>query len=511
MDLESLGKSPISQDQPTGADVRFEPAFEELQAEVGKLSSVSGPGKVDWGKITILSSEILAEKSKDLLVASYLTVALIYHRQMEGFAIGLKIYHDLLQTFWDRLFPLKMKGRAGAVEWWTEKAEIALKQIKPGALSLERMKSLEETLQKVVDFLSQHLEEPPSFRALQDQLEDLSPPPPEKPKEEPSPPIEKAVRKEPEVVETIATEQDVQKFLNTGFQKIREAMSFLLQKNLSNPLPYRWSRIMAWSMVETLPPATDGKTRILSPPAQTKNIFTELKNKGDHEGIIRSAEGKLPQFIFWVDLNRLVSEGLANLGENYQRAKEVVNQETAFLLHRLPGLENLSFSDGAPFADSETKQWLKEITLKGEGSEEPSSTPASLGIPQDKNLIEKEVEAAQALIKKGKLLEAIEGLQQKFQQSPSQREKLLWRLALTQLLVKNKQVKVALPHLEQILKDIDFYRLEEYDPELAIKSLKAVWIGFSSQSDQPSKEKASEVLQRIAKLDLTEAIRIGKT
>jgi hypothetical protein len=52
--------------------------------------------------------------------------------------------------------------------------------------------------------------------------------------------------------------------------------------------------------------------------------------------------------------------------------------------------------------------------------------------------------------------------------------------------------------------------LEEYDPELALKSLKAVWIGLSSQSDQPSKEKASEVLQRIAKLDLTEAIRIGK-
>ncbi|MBM4348244.1 MAG: type VI secretion system-associated protein TagF, partial [Deltaproteobacteria bacterium] len=195
----------------------------------------------------------------------------------------------------------------------------------------------------------------------------------------------------------------------------------------------------------------------------------------------------------------------------YQKAIEVVNQETAFLLHRLPGLENLSFSDGAPFADSETKQWLKEITLKGGGFEEPSSTPASLGIPQDKNPIEKEVEAAQALIKKGKLLEAIEGLQQKFQQSPSQREKLLWRLALTQLLVKNKQVKVALPHLDQILKEIDFYRLEEYDPELAIKSLKAIWIGFSSQSDQLSKEKASEVLQRIAKLDLAEAIRIGKT
>ena len=511
MDLERLGKEPISQDQPTGVDVRFEPVFEELQAEIGKLSSISGPGNVDWGKITKLSSEILKEKSKDLLVASYLAVALIYHRQIEGFATGLKIYQDLFETFWDRLYPAKMKGRVSAIEWWTEKTEIALKQIKPGALAPEKMKSLEETLQKIEEFLSQHLEEPPAFSAIQDQLKALSPTPPEKSKEEPPPPAEKATRGEPEASEGIATEQDAQKALNYGLQKIREATAFLWQKNLSNPLPYRWSRIMAWSMVEDLPPAIDGKTRIPPPPAQVKNIFSELKNKGDHENLLRSAEGRFPQFIFWIDLNRHVSEGLANLGENYQAAKGEVDRGTAFLLHRLPGLETLSFSDGTPFADPETRQWLKEIAFKGGTVEESSSKDASLIPPQEKNPIEKEVEEAQALIKKGKLLEAMEGLQRKLQRSPSQREKLLWRLALSQLLVKNKQVKVALPHLEQILKEIDFFRLEEYDPEIALKSLKAVWIGLSSQSDQASKEKAFEVFQRIAKLDLTEAIRIGKT
>ena len=510
MNLESLGKQPISQDQPAGADIRFEPLFEELQSEVGKLSSISGPASVDWGKVIKLSSEILAEKSKDLLVASYLAVALIYNRQVEGFAIGLKVYQELLETFWDRLYPAKMKGRAGAIEWWIEKTEGALKQVKQRALPQDQINSLKERLEKIDQFLGQSLEEPPSFNSIQDQLETLSPPPPEKPKEGPPPHAEKATRGEPEAPEALATSHDAQKALNHGLQKIREAIAFLYQENLSNPQPYRWSRIILWSNVEALPPANNGQTRIPPPTAQVKNIFSELRNKGDDEGLIRSAEGRLPQFIFWIDLNRLVSEGLANLGENYQKPKEAVIQETAFLLHRLPDLEHLSFSDGTPFADSETKQWLKEIALKGGGAEEPSSTPASIATPQDKHPIEKEVEEAQALIKKGKLLEAIERLQNKFHHSPSQREKLLWRLAMSQLLVKNKQAKVALPHLDQILKDIDFYRLEEYDPELALKSLKTVWIGLSSQSDQPSKEKASEVLQRIAKLDLTEAIRIGK-
>ncbi|MBM4350572.1 MAG: type VI secretion system protein TssA [Deltaproteobacteria bacterium] len=508
MNLESLGKEPISQDQPTGADIRFEPLFEDLQSEVGKLSSISGPASVDWGKVLKLSSEILSEKSKDLLVASYLAVALIYKQQVEGFAIGLKIYQDLLETFWDRLYPAKTKGRAGAVEWWIEKAEGALKQVKQRTLPQDQINALNERLEKIEEFLGKNLEELPSFNAILDQLETLSPPPPEKPKDTPPPPTEKTTREEPEAPAVPTTPQDAQKILNHGLQKIREAVSFFHQENLSNPQPYRWSRIILWSNVEALPPATNGQTRIPPPPAQVKNIFSELRNKGDNESLIRAAEGRLPQFIFWIDLNRFASEGLANLGENYQKAKESVIQETAFLLNRLPGLEHLSFSDGTPFADSETKQWIKEIAFKRGGAEEPSSQIAT---PQDKHSIEKEVEEAQALIKKGKLLEAIEGLQQKFQHSSSQREKLLWRLAMSQLLVKNKQAKVALPHLEQILKDIDFYRLEEYDPELAIKSLKAVWIGFSSQSDQPSKEKASEVLQRIAKLDLTEAIRIGKT
>ncbi len=513
MNLEALGKEPISEAQPTGTDFRFEPLFEELQGEVGKLSSLSGPGSVDWGKVIKLSSEILAEKSKDLLAASYLAVGLIYQKQIEGFAIGLKIYQELLETFWERLYPAKMKGRAGAIEWWVEKTEAALNQVKERTIPQDQIHLLNEQLGKIEEFLNQHLEEPPSLRPIWDQLDSLSPPPPpppEKPKEEaPSPAPEKPSRPEPEAPVMIASAPDAQKALNQGIQKIREAVAFLHQDSLSNPLPYRWNRIILWANVDAPPPATNHQTRIPPPPGQIKTMLSELKTKGDHQNLIKSAEARLPQFIFWIDLNRYVSEGLANLGEHFQRAKEAVNQETAFLLHRLSGLEQLAFSDGTPFADPETKEWIKEITLKGgvENIAQPSPTQS---ISSETNSMEKEVEEAQALIKKGKLLEAIEGLQQKFQHSFSQKEKLLWRLALSKLLVKNKQVKVALPHLDQILKDIDFYRLEEYDPHLATQCLKAVWSGFSAQSEQPYKEKASEVLQRIAKLDLSEAIRMGK-
>jgi type VI secretion system protein VasJ len=181
------------------------------------------------------------------------------------------------------------------------------------------------------------------------------------------------------------------------------------------------------------------------------------------------------------------------------------------LIYRLPGLEDLSYSDGTPFADADTKAWLKENAFRaGMPVEGVPAIAETVSKTQVEDVIGKEVKEAQGLIKKGNLLEAIERLQQRFRGSLSQKEKFLWRLGFSQLLANNKQSKLALPHLEQIIRDIDFYKLEEFDPEFAIKGLKVVWIGFHAQADQPSKDKAAQTLQRIAKLDLAEAIRLEK-
>jgi type VI secretion system protein VasJ len=72
-----------------------------------------------------------------------------------------------------------------------------------------------------------------------------------------------------------------------------------------------------------------------------------------------------------------------------------------------------------------------------------------------------------------------------------------------------KKPRAAQPYLEQLLEDIDSYRLEEWDPQLALRGLRMVWIGLKASSDSGLKETAREVLHRIAKIDLPEAIRLG--
>ncbi len=520
MDFLVLGKEPIQPEQPAGEEARYTPEYEQLQAEIDKLSLPSASGGVDWHKVENLASAILAQKSKDLSVASYLTVALIYNRQAEGLAIGLQIYRDLLENFWETLYPAKarMRGRIRTVEWWVEKMETALATLPPTSFSPELLQKIKENFDQIDDFLSQNVEEPPALSGLRDFFRTIEETAlvqaaaEEKKTEEKKPPAtppavaSAPVREEPEVISSGA---EAQRALNSVLAKMREIATYLFQENIANPQAYHLNRMASWSIVENLPPAAEGKTKIPPPPAQIRNSLYELKAKGNYEALVRAAEGKVAQFIFWLDLQRLVAEGLTMLGSSYQAAAEAVKKETAYLISRLPGLEGLAFNEGTPFADSETKGWLKEIagsptiSLSSLGS---SSGPAR---SQEEDLLGKEVEKAKEMIKEGKLLEAISGLQQQMHKSSSGKEKILWRLAIAQLLLEMKKPRPARPYLEQILKDIDSYHLEEWDPELALRGLKTIWLGWNNAPEPALKDKLGEVILRIAKLDLAEAMRLG--
>ncbi len=521
MDLIQMGKDPIRPEQPAGADIRNSPDFEALQAEMDKLTLPRLAGSMDWEKVVIRSSDILAQKSKDLLVTSFLALALIYTQKVEGLMIGLTVYRNLLENFWESLYPPKtrMRARVRAVEWWLEKTEGALKQLGEVSLSAEQIGTIEAEVGKIDEFLRRNLEEPISLHALKEFLNTLAVSSGEKPSpEEMTPGQEKApaaaeipTRKEPagEAAQAIPSPQEAQRAINQSMQKIREAANFLSGNDVADPAPYRWARIAAWSIVESLPPHTDGKTRIPPPPEPARKMLSALRDKGEWPGLLKQAEEKLLQFIFWIDLNRWVAEALTALGPQHQAACDVVCQETAFLLYRFPRLENLSFSDGTPFADGGTKEWLKEIALGQRMPPGESPLLSSPGPSGGEEEMEKEVAHAQRLIKEGKMAEAIAGFQQKSRVVPSPREKLLWTLALGQLLLHHNKPRLARPYLGQIMKDLDFYHLEAWDPSLALRCLQLIFTGLNALQDPGRKEEAREILMRIAQLDPAEGIRLG--
>ena len=525
MDLPSLGREPIQPDQPTGSDIRSTPEFEELQAEIDKLSLPSALKGVDWKKVEKLAADILSLKSKDLLAASYLSVSLVYTRQIEGLALGIQIVRDLLENFWENLYPAKtrMRGRMMAIEWWLEKLEVSLRQAEPISASSDLLQSVQKYLDEIDRLLSQKIEEAPSTRSLQEFVNILLTQTTEQPPsgqavststgksaESPLPSTPRMARTEGRIEEpeTFASKRDAERGLEQALRKIQEVTGFLWEEDLSSPLAYRLARMAAWSGVDSLPPTTNGRTRIPPPAAQVQSFLKDLKERGEFESLLKSAEERLPRFIFWIDLNRWVAEALSHLGKRYQEALEAVCQETAFFLQRFPGLEDLRFADGTPFADSETRAWLKEASWKN--SLPPGGAALNVvSASPSPDAMEEEIQKARQLLREDKILDAAEGIQQKLQSSFSQREKWLWRLMLAQLFMELKKPRTAQPYLEQLLKDIDCYRLEEWDPPLALRGLRMVWVGLEASSDPGLRETARGVLNRIAKIDLPEAIRLG--
>jgi type VI secretion system protein VasJ len=523
VDISMLGKEPISADCPCGSDVRYEAEFQTLQNEIDKLSLPSAEGSVNWEKVVRFASDILAHQSKDLLVAIYLSVALTYTRKHDGLSMGVKLLMDLMGKFWEQLYPSRerTRGRLRALEWWVEKMEAALKLLPQDPVPGAQVCILKDHLNHVEQWIVKHLENPPSLTTIRNLAGDLTvvrevPFSKETVKSSVSPVITDDAKSRQSHVSSAVMPEAIQSFPNDGrmrehyMQKIREIGSHCRQQNEADPLPYRLNRKVLWCNIEDLPMSTNGLTRIPAPDKQIVKMLFDLQDSGDAGALLKAAEGRLPQFIFWVELNRFVAESLARLGANYAKAYRAVCRETAFLIYQLPGLEDLSFSDGTPFATLETKNWLKSIAIHS-GISAQTASDTRLDFQGGKKRMAEEITEAQGMIQEGRLLEAMEGLQQKLNAASAGREKIIWRLEVARLLLDVKRYELALPHLDQIIQDVDHFHLENYDSALALKVLKMVCTGLGLQKDESLKSKKSDVLYRIAKIDMAEAIRLGNS
>jgi type VI secretion system protein ImpA len=87
----------------------------------------------DHGRAIRLAQDALATESKDLQLAVWLCDSLLKHAGIRGMREGLALIRDLLESFWDTLYPTMEDGdtedRASPLEWLTSKVTIPIKQV----------------------------------------------------------------------------------------------------------------------------------------------------------------------------------------------------------------------------------------------------------------------------------------------------------------------------------------------------------------------------------------------
>ena len=109
---------PISDDQPTGQDLRLDASplssyqtvktarYAARDAEKNNLYSESNNEADEyWRKILTLAPKILIEESKDLEVAAWLAEAMVRRYGFHGLRESLQLIEGLLNQYWENLFP----------------------------------------------------------------------------------------------------------------------------------------------------------------------------------------------------------------------------------------------------------------------------------------------------------------------------------------------------------------------------------------------------------------------
>lgn len=129
-DLDRL-TAPISAENPCGGWLRYDVTYDQVREarredDAGLPQGVwtSELKRADWATVEKLCAEALAERSKDLQLASWLMEAWIQLDGFSGAARGFELMRRLCAIFWDGMYPAldsDLAARLAPIQWVNEK------------------------------------------------------------------------------------------------------------------------------------------------------------------------------------------------------------------------------------------------------------------------------------------------------------------------------------------------------------------------------------------------------
>ena len=541
--------APISAEAPAGVDLSYDPEFERLVAEVGKLTSLAGE-LPDWPFVLAECTRTLGEKSKDLRVMSWLVAAHAFTSGWTGIAIGLDVYASLARAYWPTLLPPvhRLRARAGQVEWlWGVLARrVAALPVNADDAPLAR--GLEPRVAELAAFFAENLKEADpgigSFRAaLREKLRALAeaaPPPPPSPPASPSPidprpeapvaglpsppnhgagaangaagapvPTVSAPAIDPAALAGLEQTQDAARGL-------RDPLTTLAHHGRraapASAWPYRVLRLAAWLTVERAPEAEGHKTPLRAPRAQDRELLASLHAAGHWDALLEAAEDAVSTHILWLDPHRMSAIALEHKGPEFRAASQAVGREVAWFLERVPGLMPLIFSNGTPFASPETADWIaaEQARFGNRGG------PAASTAPDASESVVVLLAAFEERLAKGAADEALAATLADAERLDSPRSRFRAHLALARHAQTGGHLDVAHALYERLLLQVDS-TLEQWEPALSAEALGGFLTlhrlvlrnpkGAATEAATETDERQTVIFRRLLALDPRAALR----
>lgn len=471
-----LAKCAISPDDFGGSDLRYCPEFEELENEVAREATLHETAQTDWKLVRERSETFLETQSKDLRVVAWLAWSLFQCESYKGLQAGLAMLRYLTSHHWDELHPQKPRTRAAAVSWLCLRLEqIQFEQVAiAGQLSLFRQ--LMEDLHTIEGSLSLHLGAgAPLLLPLCRRLEKLIA---RSSQGHPEPgSLGAAFAQVKHVAEqliapgaSVDNEKNAHKALRTLQDQTRPLCIYWLKQKASDIRALRLARTLLWLPIEAQPEHDAEKiTALRGVPADKLAGFKERFAQRQYADLMIELEACMARSPFWLDGQRFTWECLEALQAQY--AMREVEIQLALFLQRLPGLEELQFHDGTPFADPQTRLWIRTSVLPHSKASEPP--PETLRPKGDDTTAawEQGLQDALSTLQASGLKVAVQQLKKEMRMAGSRREHFFWQLTLARLSFHAKKYELARVQLNTLDKLLHSRGLNDWEPDLVLDVL----------------------------------------
>jgi type VI secretion system protein VasJ len=534
---------PIAGAKPSGEDVSFDPDFERVKAEVDKLGSVSA-GAPDWVSVVDLSGKLLSTRSKDMRLATWLTLAKMNTSGWNGLAEGLLVLRELATKHWDTMYPERRpRARANLYGWLVEHIAATLEPVAVAPTDAEAIRASNALFREIDAELSEKLGDlHPGMGMVRRLLESrvaalAAAAPPPAPAAAPaasgaaqpaaSAPAQAAPAAPVAAVVTnaapapvfaaaappvVTSADSVTDALNACRGTILQAAALLWAQDRTMAWAYSLQRVGTWLAVRAVPPvAPDSqRTGIPAPPPVVRRPVEDAFGRSRWADVLGEAEPLAARYIYWLDLHRFIALSLAGLGPEYAAANAAVRSQVRGFVERFPALTQLEFADGTPLANAETRTWLSSLAGSGGASGESAAAAAEKEAAAE---AESAVAAAREALEGGRVGEGVGLLLTVSRRARDGHEKFEKLLLAARMAVEGKKPTLARPLLEELLQRIDQHQLETWQPELCVAVyttvLEALRASKPAAADKPQRETEAGVLEKICRLDPALAVRLG--
>lgn len=346
---------PIGADQMTGSSPVYDDSFLLMSEEVNKLSGA------DAELLCVLAEKCLCESAKDIRVVAWYIQSRLYLDGEKGLAEGMLLLVAMLSRYGLDCHPQRPHARKAALEWLNSSKMMDALLLWPeverndAGLTVGAFMLLNQV---TADWPE---DEKPAFTVLYEALEnrmarcgDINSL------------IPQYSRTQERECGSVTGKLAQVSAIKSGRDLLDQ--SKLLSRWLADQpegwlASHRLMKTVRWDTVDQIPPLDNReRTRLVPPKPEYRAQLKRLYRQKNWTELVEQASQMYSEGVnhFWLDLQWYLWQGLRSGGPPWEWWSDSVIYDMRFLLKRLPGLEQLAWNDGTPFADEVTQSWIAE-------------------------------------------------------------------------------------------------------------------------------------------------------